>query len=118
MAKNNDSGIGTFIAGMILGAIGGAAAALLMTPKRGDELRQELESRVSEKTGPMREKAAPLVTQGKDRASELVDKAADRAQDLSGKIAAMDLPFDDDRSDHEAGASDESAEAEPKSAAT
>lgn len=114
MAKNNGSGSGSFIAGLILGAIGGAAAALFLTPKRGEDLRHDVEAKFNETAGPVREKAMPLVNQGKERATELVDKAADRAQDLSGKIAAMDLPFDDARDDHAPGDTAPSAGADPE----
>jgi gas vesicle protein len=115
MSKQDGTGNGAFVAGFILGAIGGAVAALFTTPKRGDELRHDLESRVSETTAPVRQKAAPLVNQGRERATEFVDKAADRAQEISGKIAAMDLPFDDDRSDHAPADAVDAAGAYPKS---
>ncbi len=105
MASGNNSGNGSFVFGLIVGAIGGAAAALFMTPKRGEEMRKDLESRISEAAGPVRQRAEPVVSQGKERASAVMDRAADRAQELSGKIAAMELPFDDDeRTDHEPGA--------------
>ena len=93
---DNGGGSRSFVIGLILGAIGGAAAALFMTPKSGDQLRQEVEGRVGEAAGPLREQAEPLVAQGKERATELIDRAAERAQELSGKIAAMEIPFDDD----------------------
>ena len=118
MAEKNGSGFGTFIAGLILGAVGGAAAALLMTPKRGEDMRRDVEKRVKETTKPVQEKAGPLVSQGKERASEIVDQAADRAQELSGKIAAMDLPFDDDRSDHAAEAGESATDGESKPSAS
>lgn len=93
MAQGNGQGNGGFVFGLIIGAIGGAAAALFLTPKSGKDLRRDVESRVSEKAGPMREKAEPLVSQGKERATEFMDKASERAQEVSGKIAAMDMPF-------------------------
>jgi gas vesicle protein len=93
---NRDNGNGAFIFGLIVGAIGGAVATLFLTPKSGDDLRKDIEATVNETAGPVLEKAEPLVAQGKERASELIDKAADRAQEVSGKIAAMDLPFEDD----------------------
>lgn len=36
---------GMFFTGMVLGAIGGAIAAMLFTPKRGSEIRREISSR-------------------------------------------------------------------------
>jgi gas vesicle protein len=104
MARKNGTGNGSLIAGIILGALGGALAGLFAAPKSGPALRRELQQRFSETTAPLREKADPIVSQGKERATRFVDMAADQAQDLSGKIAAMDLPFDDERVDHEPGA--------------
>lgn len=39
---------GTFFLGLVLGAIGGAIVALLLAPKRGTEMRQELATRADE----------------------------------------------------------------------
>lgn len=39
---------GAFFLGLVLGAIGGAVAALLLAPKRGAEMRQELATRADE----------------------------------------------------------------------
>ncbi len=94
MAKNN--GNGAFVFGVIVGAIGGAIGALLLTPRSGESMRQEISSKVTQTAGPALERTQPFVDQGKERASELIDRAAERAQDVSGKIAAMDLPFQDD----------------------
>jgi gas vesicle protein len=100
MADNDGQGSGSFVFGFILGAIGGAVAALFLTPKSGETLRKDVETRFSAATAPVRERTEPLVIQGKERASEFIDKAADRAQEVSGKIAAMDLPFQDDDGPH------------------
>jgi gas vesicle protein len=39
---------GAFFLGLVLGAIGGAVAALLLAPKRGSEIRQDLATRADE----------------------------------------------------------------------
>jgi hypothetical protein len=113
MAKRKGTGNGAFIAGMILGAIGGAIGGLFVAPKPGGELRRDIESKVTATTGPLR---------GADGDSEpgpgLLDKAAERAQELSGKIAAMELPFDDDRSEHAPGPNAPSAGIDPKAPAS
>jgi gas vesicle protein len=118
MAKRRGTGNGAFVAGLILGSIGGAVAGLFVAPMRGDELRHDIEVKINQKTAPVREKAGPVVSQGKERATEFADKAADRAQELSGKIAAIDLPFDDDRTDHEPGPNAPSAGIDPKAPAS
>ena len=104
MANPNGRENGSLIAGLILGAIGGVIAGLLAAPKSGQALRQELESKVMESAEPVRQKASPVVNQGKERATQYMDMAAERAQEFSGKIAAMDLPFDDERPEHKSGA--------------
>jgi len=40
-ADSHESGIFTFIAGLFLGAVGGAVAGLILAPKSGEELRQD-----------------------------------------------------------------------------
>jgi gas vesicle protein len=40
--------LGSFINGLLIGAIGGAAIALLLTPKSGEQLREELRHEVDE----------------------------------------------------------------------
>ena len=39
---------GSFFNGLLLGAIGGAAIALLLTPKSGEKLREELKHEVDD----------------------------------------------------------------------
>jgi hypothetical protein len=89
-----------------------------MTPVRGEDLRQDIGVKVRETTAPVLEKAIPVLSQGKERATEFVDKAADRAQDLSGKIAATDLPFGDERADHAPGATPPEAGVDSKAPAS
>ena len=98
MAK--ESGNGAFVFGMIIGALGGAVATLLLTPRSGESLRKEAEAKIAQKAGPALERTQPLVDQGKERAIEAIDRAAERAQEVSGKIAAMDLPFQQDDGVH------------------
>ncbi len=37
-----DSGFGSFLAGVVIGALAGAALGLILAPKTGEELRDEL----------------------------------------------------------------------------
>jgi gas vesicle protein len=118
MARTSGTGNGSFIAGLILGTIGGAVGGLFVAPKPGEELRHDIEVKISETTSPVRQKAGPLVTEGNERATGFVDKAADRAQELSGKIAAIEIPIDDDRVDHAPGPNAPSAGIDPKAPAS
>jgi gas vesicle protein len=38
----NDSGFGSFLAGVVIGAFVGAALGLLLAPRTGDELREQV----------------------------------------------------------------------------
>jgi gas vesicle protein len=78
---DNDNGNGAFVVGFILGALAGAAAALFLTPRSGDEMRQDLEARFAGATKTIREQA-----------DEIATTASQRAQEMSGKLAAMDIP--------------------------
>lgn len=54
---------GAFFLGLVLGAIGGAIAALLLAPKRGDEMRRELADEVRQEVAT---RADEIATKAKD----------------------------------------------------
>jgi gas vesicle protein len=70
---SDESRGGEFLAGLILGGLIGAAAALLLAPQPGDETRAEL-----------REKGVEL----KDRMIELSEEARRKAEDLQAESRA------------------------------
>jgi gas vesicle protein len=57
---------GAFFLGLVLGAIGGAIAALLLTPKRGDEMRRELAVKADEVRHEVATRADEIATKAKD----------------------------------------------------
>jgi gas vesicle protein len=61
MARD-DSGAGTVVAAFVLGALTGAAVALLMAPQSGEETRRML----AEKAREGREKAGEAARQGRE----------------------------------------------------
>ena len=68
----------TFIAGLIAGAVGGAAAALLLTPKEGRETREIILDRANQVRG----RAADQISSIRDRVrrgagGEAIDAADD-----------------------------------------
>lgn len=91
MSENN--GKSTVVVASIVGALAGAATALLLAPKSGNELREDLNKGVSqmkdkaidwkdqasEKTGELKEKAREKTADWKDEASE-------KAKDLKGQV--------------------------------
>jgi gas vesicle protein len=73
MIRGNVPGtILTFVAGLGIGAV----AALLLAPKSGAELRDDIAERVSDRVDRVRGKVRHL----KQRAQRVVDKATDQVQ--------------------------------------
>jgi gas vesicle protein len=72
MAKDNASAAGTIITAFALGAIAGAAVALLVAPATGDEMRRVLGEKARE---------------GADRASEAARQAREFAERQRGNVA-------------------------------
>ena len=79
MSDNNNSA-GTMLAAFALGAIAGAAIALLYAPTSGEETRRKL----AEKAREGRDKAEQFARQGReflDRQRETVSAAVDRGRE-------------------------------------
>jgi gas vesicle protein len=77
---NNESGAGTVVVAFVLGAITGAAVALLMAPASGEETRRML----AEKAREGRDKAGEAARQGKEiwnRQRENLSNAFDRGRE-------------------------------------
>lgn len=77
---NNDSGAGTVVVAFVLGAITGAAVALLMAPATGEETRRML----IEKAREGRDKAGDAARQGRElwnRQRENLSNAFDRGRE-------------------------------------
>ena len=58
---------GAFFLGLLIGAIGGAVAALLLAPRRGEEMRRELGIRADEVRQELATRADEIVTRAKDQ---------------------------------------------------
>jgi gas vesicle protein len=57
---------GAFFLGLLLGAVGGAIAALLLAPKRGDEMRRELAVKADEVRQEVATRADEIAAKAKD----------------------------------------------------
>jgi gas vesicle protein len=78
--QRDDNGSGTVIVAFVLGAITGAAVALLMAPASGEETRRLLADRAREG----REKAGEAARQGRelwDRQRETLSTAFERGKE-------------------------------------
>ena len=80
MARDDGSAAGTVVVAFVLGAIAGAAAALLMAPASGEETRRTL----AEKAREGRERAADAAKQGREfvnRGRDTLSSAIDRGRE-------------------------------------
>jgi gas vesicle protein len=76
----NDSGAGTVVVAFVLGALTGAAVALLMAPQSGEETRRL----IAEKAREGREKAGEAARQGRElwnRQRETLTSAFERGRE-------------------------------------
>lgn len=78
---------GAFVFGLILGAAGGALSALLMTPKSGPEIREQIKGQ----TGPVQERLSSATSGVLERTSDIQDRLTtatsgmrERADDVIG----------------------------------
>jgi gas vesicle protein len=69
---------GLFVVGFVLGALAGAATALLLTPYSGDEMR-----------GQLKEKGIELKTEAERRASDVKEQATQFADDARGQAQQL-----------------------------
>ena len=91
MTDKNSSG--DFVAGFLVGALVGAAAALLFAPMSGEETRVmirekgvELGQRADEMSLEARKRAEELQAQAKERAETLQVQARERAETLQERV--------------------------------
>jgi gas vesicle protein len=80
MARDDAGAAGTIVVTFVLGALAGAAVALLLAPASGDETRRILEEKAKEG----RDKASDAARQGREfikRQREHLSTAIDRGRD-------------------------------------
>lgn len=79
--EKEDSG-GGFIAGALIGALIGAGAALLLAPKTGKEMRND----VSSQAGTIKEKGIELTNVAKDKTSNITGTVKEKTGDITKKV--------------------------------
>lgn len=84
MAENDDKCVGmNFLAGIGLGALVGAAAALLMAPKSGAETREDLKKAVqdlSKSTEELRKRSGEILEMAKEKAAQAYEAGVESIQ--------------------------------------
>jgi gas vesicle protein len=78
---------GAFIVGLAIGALAGAAAALLLAPESGEELRQDIGERSDELKLKAQQQVDALQEQGRIVLSDNVKKAQQIVQDTQVKLS-------------------------------
>jgi gas vesicle protein len=81
----NDSDLGAFLAGFLIGGIIAAGAALLLAPQSGEETREmirergiELQHRLEQTSSEFRSKAESAIREGRERIDEAVEGTKQR----------------------------------------
>lgn len=89
--SNQDSGaqMGAFFAGVLIGGLVGAAAALLLAPQSGEETRRQigrasvdLRDRAQDTLEDARERAEATIADARRRAERIVEEARERAEQI------------------------------------
>lgn len=77
-AEMHPGNMGGFVAGLLIGALAGAAAMLLLAPASGEETRHL----IGEKTTHLKERVAETAGEARQRALEVKDEVAGRVEKL------------------------------------
>jgi gas vesicle protein len=76
--SDNSGDLGSFLAGLLIGGLMGAAAALLLAPQSGEETR----ALIKEKSIELRDKASESADEARQRAEYFAQQAQKAAGDL------------------------------------
>lgn len=79
---NNDSELGSFLAGFVIGALVGAATALILAPQSGTATRQQIVSTTQD----LRQSADTHAREYRDKATTVFSDTRNRAHDLSEQV--------------------------------
>ena len=83
MSKEEGSGAGSILLAFILGAVSGAAVALLYAPASGRETREYLGDRAREgrqRAAEAAERSREVITQGRDTLTTAIDRGREAYQ--------------------------------------
>lgn len=91
--SDNNSDLGAFLAGFVIGGLVGAATALILAPQSGEETRAQIANRSEElrrvseeRVHQYRELADRYTHEYRDRAEELITDTRERVQEAGGRV--------------------------------
>jgi gas vesicle protein len=91
--SDNNSDLGAFLAGFVIGGLVGAATALILAPQSGEETRtqiahksEELRRAGEERVHQYRELADQVAHEYRDKAEELITDTRGRVQEAGGRV--------------------------------
>jgi len=91
--SDNDSDLGAFLAGFVIGGLVGAATALILAPQSGQEIRdqianksRELRESGEERVRHYRQVADDYSHQYRDRAGRVIDDTRSRVEEIGGYV--------------------------------
>lgn len=93
MSRDHEGSVGAVLLAFVLGAVAGAAVALLYAPQTGEETRRLLGERAREG----RERAAQAARQGRDfveRQRETLATAVDRGREAYQRVRGQETAGD------------------------
>jgi gas vesicle protein len=79
---HHENDFGSFLSGMIIGGLIGAAVGLLLAPQSGEETRQV----IREKSIELRDKAAETAEETRIRLEEMGQQAKERADEIAHQV--------------------------------
>ncbi len=92
MSENN-SDLGAFLAGFVIGGLVGAATALILAPQSGEETRTQIASRShdlreagGERVRHYRDSAGNMTHEFRGRAGQTLDSTRSRVQEAGGQV--------------------------------
>lgn len=79
---NNESELGSFLAGFVIGALVGAATALILAPQSGENTRQQIFSTGQD----LRNTADSYAREYRDKTNTFIGDTRNRAQNLTEQV--------------------------------
>jgi gas vesicle protein len=80
--SQHENDLGSFLSGMIIGGLLGAAIGLLLAPQSGEETRQV----IREKSIELRDKAAETAEDTRHRIEEMSQQAKEKADEIAHQV--------------------------------